>query len=252
MFVAAFQIFGGCLFAYAVSSLVGLYAALHANEEGRGAAIDAVNEMLLDLQHESANVDVEKIRAFVWQACDARAARARRRMAPGGALAQLSPQLRDEVFLAERQPWINKIWFLYKCRPRLARALARDAKWVTYAPGDYVTLTADQGIVVTRGVATTSKAVLVRGSPFGLEGLATVSNPALRKGVSFFCLNFVEGLMLDSTSVEKAVRQEGDPWETKRLLRARVRYGLLRWARKQRNIASSTLTENSELLFNSH
>jgi len=233
MFVAIFQILGGILFAYAVSSLVGLYAALHASEESRGAAIDAVNEMLMELHRESASIDVEKIRMFVWQSCDARAARARRRLAPGGALAQLSPQLRDEVFLAERQPWINKIWFLRDSRPRLARALARDAKWVTYAPGDHVTLTPDQGLVVTRGVATTSDLVLVRGSTFGLDGLATQSNTVRKmKGPSMLCLNFVEALMLESSTVERNVRQEGDSYELKRFLRARVRYGLLRWARK--------------------
>lgn len=243
MFVATFQILGGCLFAYAVSSLVGLYAALHANEEGRGAAIDAVNEMLLELHKESANVDVEKIRTFVWQACDARAARARRRLAPGGALAQLSPQLRDEIFLAERQPWINKIWFLKNCRPKLARALARDAKWVTYAPGDHVTLTLDQALVVTRGVATTATTVLVRGSTFGLDGLATTVNPALKlKGPSLLCLNFVEALMFDSATIERNVRAEGDAWELKRFLRARVRYGLLRWAR---NLKKQSLIERT-------
>lgn len=45
----------------------------------------------------STHLPTEQVRAFVWQACDARAARTRRRFAPGGALAQLSPQLRDEV-----------------------------------------------------------------------------------------------------------------------------------------------------------
>lgn len=38
-FVAFFQIMGGCMFAYSVSSLVGLYAAIHALEEGRGLCL---------------------------------------------------------------------------------------------------------------------------------------------------------------------------------------------------------------------
>ena len=71
------------MFAYSVSSLVGLYAAIHALEEGRGAAVDSVNEMLAELHRENAKIDDEKIRSFVWQAADARAARSRRRFAPG-------------------------------------------------------------------------------------------------------------------------------------------------------------------------
>jgi len=132
IFVAFFQILGGCLFAYAVSSLVGSYSALRANEDSRNAAVDSVNEMLSELQREHAEVDYERIRNFVAQALDARAARARRRFAPGGALSQLSPQLRDEVLLAERKPWLECVWYLRHVRPRLARALAREAKWVTY------------------------------------------------------------------------------------------------------------------------
>jgi len=112
IFVAFFQILGGCLFAYAVSSLVGSYSALRAQEDSRNSAVDAVNEMLRELKSESADLDYEKVRQFVWQAQDARAARARRRFAPGGALSQLSPQLRDEVLLAERKPWLDVVWFV--------------------------------------------------------------------------------------------------------------------------------------------
>jgi hypothetical protein len=235
MFVALFQILGGCLFAYAVSSLVGLYAALHANEEGRGAAIDAVNEMLAELRREHAEVDVEKIRNFVWQAGDARAARARRRLAPGGALAQLSPQLRDEVYVAERFPWMEQIWFLKGARPKLARSICREAKWVTYAPGDHVTLSLDVCIVITRGVATTRDHVLVRGSTLGIQGLATSRRPvsSALKPPTMLCFNFVEGLMFDSATVEKNIRSDGDPVEYKRWLKARTRYGLMRWAKEQ-------------------
>lgn len=249
IFVAMFQILGGCLFAYAVSSLVGLYAALHAIEDGRGAAIDAVNEMLLELRKESAEVDAEKIRMFVWQACDARAARARRRLAPGGALAQLSPQLRDEVFLAERQPWMNRIWFLRGCRPRLARTICREAKWVTYAPGDHVILTSDQCLVISRGVATTRAHILVRGSTIGIEGLSTaaITESHLKKsGPSFLCLNFVEALMFESATVERNVRTEGDPYEYKKWLRARVRYALLRWAKNTRKQHSTDTSPGNQ------
>lgn len=234
MFVAIFQIMGGCLFAYAVSSLVGLYAALHALESGRGQAIDSVNEMLQELTLENANVDVEKIRHFVWQACDARAARMRRRLGPGGALVQLSPQLRDEVFLAERKQWMDLIWFLRHTKPRLAKLICRAAKWVAYAPGDFVTLTTDQCLVFTRGVATTRHLVLVRGTVLGIEGLATV--PRQGNGPCFLCVSFIEALMFESTHVNRVIKMEGDEYERKRLLRARVRYGLLRWASRVRSV----------------
>lgn len=233
IFVALFQIMGGCLFAYAVSSLVGLYAALHALEESRGVAIDNVNEMLNELNRESAHVDIERIRSFVWQACDARQARARRRMAPGGALAQLSPQLRDEVLLAERQPWVEKFWFLAGASPRLATALCREAVWVTYAPGDHITLLYNQGMVVTRGVAATSDQVLVRGSILGVAGLATVASKSTCAGPSMLCLNFVEGLMLNSVVVDRIMQTEANKYELRRWRRAKARYGLVRWAREQ-------------------
>lgn len=242
MFVAVFQILGGCMFAYAVSSLVGLYAALHVIEEGRGRAIDSVNEMLMELTQENSPVDVDKIRTFVWLACDARAARARRRLAPGGAMSQLSPQLRDEVFLAERQKWMDLIWFLKHIQPKLARVICREAKWVTYAPGDFVTLTTDQCVVFTRGVATTRHLVLVRGCVLGAEGLATVPRPG--KGPCFLCISFVEALMFESANVNRAVRSHGDKYEQKRLLKARARYGLLRWA----NRVKSVVDEESEQL----
>ena len=57
------------------------------------------------------DVDEEKIRDFVYNAVDARSARARRRQAAGGAFSLLSPVLKDEVLVAERFPHINKVWF---------------------------------------------------------------------------------------------------------------------------------------------
>lgn len=112
-------------------------------------------------------------------------------------------------------------------------ALARESKWITYAPGDFVSLTSDQLVIITRGIATTNDRILVRGSTLGLAELATLKRGLVHKGKSFLCINFVEALLLESASVEKCVRNEGTPSEYKKFLRARAVYGLLRWSREK-------------------
>jgi hypothetical protein len=44
-------------------------------------------------------------------------------------------------------------------------------------------------------------------------------------------LNFIEGLVFESGMVERAFRADASPEEWRRLVRARLKYGLLRWAR---------------------
>ena len=100
------------------------------------------------------------------------------------------------------------IRYVLKHKHLLITHAARESKWVTYAPGDYVSLSSDQLVIITRGIATTNDRILVRGSVLGLAELATLKRGLAHRGKAFLCVNFVEALLMESASVEKCVRTE--------------------------------------------
>jgi len=93
-------------------------------------------------------------------------------------------------------------------------------------------LSSDQTLVLTRGVASVKDRVLIRGSIVGASGCVTVPTATPRAGPAVLALNFIEVLVFESGAVERAFRTEGTPEEIKAFLKARARYGLIRWARQ--------------------